>query len=140
MGSIDKKEAFVDGLKLNKVAKDKLKANITQSVYTDDNGKGYTSLMYKQMKNPAEFEMLINYYDSIGLFNLDKSGNFNPNIAKIKNVAKTKAVSEIDKVIASTNERGLGRQTSNDASKMTKNTLDFFERAFGEKGKKNSKK
>ena len=136
MSSIDKKEEFIDGLKLNKVTKEKLKSNITKPVYTDDKGKGYTSLMYKQMKNPAEFEMLINYYDSLGMFDIDKSGNFKPNITKIKNVAKTQAVSEIDKVIASTNERGVGRQTSNDPSKKTQSTLDFFERAFGDKTKK----
>ena len=135
MNSIDKKDEFIDGLKLNKVSKDKLKANITQPIYTDDKGKGYTSLMYKQMRNPTSFEMLINYYDSIGLFDIDKSGNFNPNISKLQKVAKTKAVSEIDKVIAASNERGVGRQTSMDASKKTAGILDLLERGL-EKNKR----
>ena len=136
MSSIDTKEAFIDGLKLNKVTKEKLKANITKPVYTDDDGKGYTSLMYKQMRNPTEFEMLINYYDSMGLFDLDKQGSFKPNISKIKNVAKTQAVSEIDKVIASSNERGVGRNTSVESSQKAQGILDFLERGMGKTRKK----
>jgi hypothetical protein len=136
MSSIDSKEAFIDGLKLNKITREKLKANITKPVYTDDNGKGYTSLMYKQMRNPTEFEMLINYYDSMGLFDLDKQGSFKPNISKIKNVAKTQAVSEIDKVIASTNERGVGRNTSVESSQKAQGILDLLERGMGKTRKK----
>ena len=136
MSSIDTKEAFIDGLNLNKISREKLKANITKPVYTDNDGKGYTSLMYKQMRNPVEFEMLINYYDSMGLFDLDKQGNFKPNISKIKNVAKTKAVSEIDKVIASNNERGVGRNTSVESSQKSKGILDLLERGMGKKERK----
>ena len=133
MSSIDKKDEFIDGLKLNKVSKDKLKANITQPIYTDDKGKGYTSLMYKQMRNPTSFEMLVNYYDSIGLFDIDKSGSFKPNISKLQKIAKTRAVSELDKVIAASNERGVGRQTSVDASEKTTGILDLLERGIGKK-------
>ena len=133
MSSIDKKDEFIDGLKLNKVSKEKLKANITQPIYTDDKGKGYTSLMYKQMRNPTSFEMLVNYYDSIGLFDIDKSGSFKPNISKLQKIAKTRAVSELDKVIAASNERGVGRQTSVDASEKTTGILDLLERGIGKK-------
>lgn len=136
MSSIDTKESFIDGLNLNKVSREKLKANITKPVYTDEDGKGYTSLMYKQMRNPVEFEMLINYYDSMGLFDLDKQGNFKPNISKIKNIAKTKAVSEIDRVIASNNERGVGRNTSVESSERAQGILDLLERGMGKKERK----
>ena len=136
MNSIDKKDEFIDGLKLNKVSKDKLKANITQPIYTDDKGKGYTSLMYKQMRNPTSFEMLVNYYDSIGLFDIDKGGNFKPNISKLQKIAKTRAVSELDKVIAASNERGVGRQTSVDASEKTAGILDLLERGIGKRTRK----
>ena len=129
MNAIDTKETFIDGLKLNKITKEKLKANITKPVYTDDKGKGYTSLMYKQMRNPIEFEMLINYYDSMGLFDISKQGQFTPNISKIKNIAKTKAVSEIDRVIAADNERGVGRNTSADSSEKSSKILDLLERS-----------
>ena len=135
INTIEEKEEFVPGLKMNKIAKDKLKANITSSVYQDDKGNKYTSLMYKQMRNPAEFEMLINYYDTLGLFNLDSSGKFRPDISKIKNVAKTKAVSELDKVLAKENSKGIGQGNSMASSDKTKSALDLLERAFN-KGKR----
>jgi len=133
LNTIEEKEEFLPGLKMNKVAKDKLKANITSSVYQDKEGNKYTSLMYKQMRNPAEFEMLINYYDTLGLFNLDKEGRFKPDISKLKNVAKTKAVSELDKVLAKENSKGIGQGNSMNSSDKTKSALDLLERAFNKK-------
>lgn len=131
MSTIDEKEEFIPGLKLNKISRDKIKANITTPVYKDPkSGQEYTSLMYKQMRNPNEFQMLINYYDSIGLFNLDKEGKFNPDISKLKNVAKTKAVSELDRVLARENELGTGRGNSNQASASTQSALDLLEAAY----------
>jgi hypothetical protein len=131
MSTIDEKDEFVSGLKLNKISRDKIKANITTPVYKDPkSGQEYTSLMYKQMRNPNEFQMLINYYDSIGLFNLDKEGKFNPDISKLKNVAKTKAVSELDRVLARDNELGTGRGNSNPASQTTQSALDLLEAAY----------
>lgn len=128
--TIESKESFVDGLNLNKISRDKLKNNIINPVYTDPKtGKEYNSLMYKQMRNPAEFEMIINYYDTLGLFNIDKDGKFRPDISKLKSVAKTAAITELDKVIASEEQRGVGRNTSVETSKKTEGILDLLERA-----------
>lgn len=128
--TIDKKDYFIDGLNLNKIQKDKLKANITTPVYKDESGKEYTSLAYKQLKNPIEFEMLINHYDTLGLFNIDKDGNFKPDITKIKAVAKTQAVSELDKVIAQQEQRGVGRNTSVESTDKQQKISSILERAF----------
>lgn len=136
MHTIDEKESFIDGLKLNKISKDKLKSNISAPVYKDDKGNQYTSLMYKQMRNPIEFEMLINYYDSIGLFNIDKAGQFKPDVSKIKNVAKTKAVSELDKIVSRENERGYGRATSDRPTERQDGILNMLEQAYGNKKKR----
>lgn len=133
MTNIDERDSFVDGLKLNKIAKEKLKSNITTPVYKDEQGNEFTSLMYKQKRNPVEFEMLINYYDSIGLFNLDKNGSFKPDISKVKNVAKTKAVSELDKFVARENERGVGRATSDSPSERQEGILNMLEQAYKKK-------
>ena len=134
MSTIEEREEFVPGLKLNKLSKEKIKSNITTPVYKDPkNGKEYTSLMYKQMRNPNEFQMLINYYDSIGLFNLDKGGKFTPDISKLKNIAKTKAVSELDKVLSRENELGTGRGNSNPSSQTTQSALDLLEAAYSRK-------
>src|SRR5690606_5286921 len=75
--TIDTKDHFIEGLPLNKISREKLKKNIIEPVYTDPKtGKELNSLMYKQKKNPTEFEILLNHYDTLGLFNIDKKGNF----------------------------------------------------------------
>jgi len=131
LANIDSREAFIDGLNLNKVAKDKLKNNIMNPVHTDPKtGKEFNSLMYKQQRNPVEFEMLINYYDTLGLFNLDKEGKFKPDISKLKQVAKTAAINDLDKIIAAEEERGLGRNTSVETSKKTEGILSMLDSAF----------
>lgn len=133
LANIDSRDAFIDGLNLNKVSKDKLKSNILNPVYKDpQTGKELNSLMYKQQRNPVEFEMLINYYDTIGLFNLDKEGKFKPDISKLKAVAKTTAINELDKVIAN-EDRRVGRNTAVETSKKTESALNLLERAFKNK-------
>jgi hypothetical protein len=133
VASIESKESFVDGLSLTKLQKDKIKANITTPVYKDDQGKEFTSLMYKQHKNPAEFEMLINYYDTLGLFNIAKDGSLKPDISKLKAVAKTQAVTELDRVIAESSNRSPGRNSSMDSSERGAGILSALEGAFGKK-------
>ena len=134
VSNIDSRDAFIDGLNLNKVAKDKLKQNIMTPVYRDPKtGSELNSLMYKQQRNPVEFEMLINYYDTIGLFNLDKEGKFKPDITKLKTVAKTAAINELDKVIAAEEQRGVGRNTSVETSQKTEGLLNMLESAFAKK-------
>jgi hypothetical protein len=130
LSNIDTRDSFIDGLNLNKISKDKLKSNIVTPVYKDPkSGKEFNSLMYKQQRNPVEFEMLINYYDTLGLFNLDKEGKFKPDISKLKNVAKTAAINELDKVIAAEEQRGVGRNTSVETSQKTEGILSLLERA-----------
>jgi len=131
LSNIDSRETFIDGLNLNKVSKDKLKNNIMNPVHTDPKtGKEFNSLMYKQQRNPVEFEMLINYYDTLGLFNLDKEGKFKPDISKLKQVAKTAAINDLDKIIAAEEERGVGRNTSVETSKKTEGILSMLDSAF----------
>ena len=86
--------------------------------------------MYKQQRNPVEFEMLINYYDTLGLFNLDKDGKFKPDISKLKTVAKTAAINDLDKIIAAEEQRGVGRNTSVETSQKTDSILNMLENAF----------
>ena len=128
--NIDARQSFVEGMNLNKISKEKIKQNILNPVYKDDKtGREYNSLMYKQTRNPAEFEMLINYYDTLGLFNLDKEGKFKPDISKLKQVAKTKAINDLDRIIAK-EDRNVGRNTSVETSEKAGNILDMLERSM----------
>jgi hypothetical protein len=130
INNIDQRQSFIDGINLNKISKEKIKQNILSPVYKDNKtGREYNSLMYKQTRNPVEFEMLINYYDTLGLFNLDKQGKFKPDISKLKQVAKTKAINELDKIIAS-EDRNVGKNTSVETSQKTSNILDMLDRAM----------
>lgn len=134
LDNIDARDNFIDGLNLNKISRDKLKSNIMNPVYTDPkSGREFNSLMYKQQRNPVEFEMLINYYDTLGLFNIDKEGKFKPDISKLKTVAKTAAITELDKVIAAEDERGVGRNTSVETSQKTEGILNLLEKAVNRK-------
>lgn len=132
MKDIDSRDEFIPGLKLNKTVKEKIKENITAPVHKDKDGKEYTSLMYKQKRNPSEFQMLINYYDSIGLFNIGKEGSFKPDISKLKNVAKSNAVNELDRVLKREESRGEGRNISQSSAK-TENVLGLLEQAYGKR-------
>tara|TARA_R100001443_G_scaffold83700_1_gene90472 strand:+ start:579 stop:1745 length:1167 start_codon:yes stop_codon:yes gene_type:complete len=130
IANIDNRQSFVEGMSLNKISKEKIKQNILNPVYKDKKtGTEYNSLMYKQTRNPVEFEMLINYYDTLGLFNLDKAGKFKPDISKLKQVAKTKAINDLDKIIAK-EDRNVGRNTSVETSEKTGNILDMLERSM----------
>jgi hypothetical protein len=135
MNSIDSKEYFIQGIELNKTSKEKLKNNILNPVHKDDNGREYNSLSFKQMKNPAGFEMLINYFDVLGLFNTDKEGNFKPDISKLEKVAKSKAVSELDRVITAQNQKSdFGINTAVDnGSQESKRILATLNKAFKSK-------
>jgi hypothetical protein len=131
MDSVDSKEAFVPGLKINKTIKDKVKKNMTTPVYKTEDGRELTSLMYKQQRAPGEFQALMSYYDTLGLFDVDKEGSFAPNIDKLKQIAKTKAVTELDKVLQTEEQRGIGRQNSNTPSGRSAGILDILERGRG---------
>jgi hypothetical protein len=87
------------------------------------------------MKNPAGFEMLINYFDVLGLFNTDKEGNFKPDISKLEKVAKSKAVSELDRVITAQNQKSdFGINTAVDnGSQESKRILATLNKAFKSK-------
>lgn len=127
MDTVDKKEQFVDGLKINKTVREKIKKNMTAAVHKTEDGRELTSLMYKQMRAPGEFQALMSYYDTLGLFDVDKEGNFSPNIEKLKKVAKTKATTELDRVLQNEEERGIGRQNSNSPSGKQSGILGILE-------------
>ena len=136
MTNIDNTESLVEGLKLNKVAREKLKSNIVNPVFTTKEGEKLTSLMYKQRKNPERFDMIVNYYDTLGLFDIDKDGSFKPNLSKLKTIAKTTAVSELDNVLNSQNTTLPGQGNSTNTTKESAGVLDFLERATGQTNRK----
>jgi hypothetical protein len=127
MNTVDTTEEFVPGMKLNKVTREKIKKNMTTPIHQDEQGRQFTSLMYKQLRNPLEFQALMSYYDELGLFNVDKEGRFNPNIEKLKT---TRAVQELDQVLANDDERGVGRGNSTKPTDRQTGLLSMLERGL----------
>lgn len=130
MSTVDTAEEFIPGMKINKTTREKIKKNMTSPVFKDDQGRELTSLMYKQMRNPAEFQAIMSYYDELGLFDIDKEGKFKPNISKLKNVAKTKAVQELDQVLSKEDEQGVGRGNSTKPTGKSSSILDMLDKGF----------
>lgn len=115
LNQIDKKDHIIEGLPYSKRNKDRLKDKLTKVVHKDDKGVQYTELGYKQSKNPVEFEILINYLDDLGIFNM-KGDKFVPDLSKLKNIAKSKATHELDNIIdqeEATNKHKKSKQASN---------------------------
>jgi hypothetical protein len=131
--SVDDREHIIKELPFNKTHKDKIKTRLSQSVYTDDNGRNYTSIGYKQLSNPREFEVLMAYYDELGLFNIDeKTGRFRPDISKLKQVAKTRARKEIDDIISDEDVRmsnNYGGGVVSDGNQHTSSIISFLKSA-----------
>ena len=76
--------------------------------------------------------MLVNYYEQLGLFNM-KDGKFNPDLSKLKNIAKTKASHDLDKIIDQ--EEAISRnknkgQLRKERSSVTDNLIAKLDRGY----------
>lgn len=132
LNAVDSREYIVEGIPYNKTHKDKLKNKMTTAVYKDQNGTEYTELGNKQRQNPQDFDMLVNYYEQLGLFNM-KDGKFSPDISKLKNIAKTKASHDLDKIIDQ--EEAISRnknkgQLRKERSSVTDNLIAKLDRGY----------
>ena len=102
--AIFEREEFIPGLKVNKALKDKIFESINKPIGTGPNGQPLNKVGMLSHSNPAEFQALLHYYTTIGLFNQDEKGNFTPDLTTLKNVAQTRVVNDMQK------EAGLRRK------------------------------
>jgi len=112
LSTIDNKEIMLDGISFTKRHKDKLKEIMTTPIVKHSSGRLLNDIGAKQMKNPQEFEVLLNYYNMLGLFNTDKEGNFKPDISAIKKAAKSKAVKDLDRIIEEDSDLSLNNSNN----------------------------
>ena len=135
LDAVDSRDHIIEGIPYNKSHKDKLKSRMTTAVYKDQNGTQYTELGNKQRQSPQEFDMLVNYYEQLGLFNM-KDGKFSPDLSKLKNIAKTKASHDLDKIIDQ--EEAISRnknkgQLRKERSSVTDNLIAKLDRGYKSK-------
>jgi hypothetical protein len=128
--SIDSREYIVKGLPFNDNYKTKLKSAMTEVSHTDKEGNTYTALGWKQKTNPQEFDIHMNYYNEIGLFDTDKNGNLAPNFSKINKIAKSKASSDLDKILSQDEqEKKANRTSSNRNNSIEQDLKEKLDRA-----------
>lgn len=135
MESIDSREHMIKGLPFTKTHKDKVKTSMATTVYTDKNGRAYNDVGHKQFQNPKEFDALLHYYNSLGLFNVDsETGKFKPDLSKLKKTVKSDAVKELDNIIADeaiNNSNGMGSGSNNrSAEEHTSGILNLLKNGF----------
>lgn len=125
---VESLDEIVPGLKIDKKTKTKLFESMTKSVATDENGQPLNSLMVAQRKNPAAFTTALNYYNELGLFNIDDKGNFKPDFSKITSKIQTKVAKETKKIFESNTVFTGGNKTA--APKDEKENEDIYSDGF----------
>jgi len=122
--AIDESEEILPGLKMTERTKKLLKEKMMNPVYTDEKGRAYNDLGYKQKQHPKEFNLAIEMLNSLGLFEFDKKGGYSPDLSKISKLVETKVKTSVDKLV--TDEQQISRSSSS-ASTM----LEELKRAMG---------
>lgn len=89
--TIDKTDEIIPGLKMGKVAKDKLFNNMTQMVATDKQNNPVNFVMNVRQKDPVKFDLAVTY-----LADLTKGFT---DWTKIKTNAKSSAAREVEKTL-----------------------------------------
>ena len=100
---------------------------MTVPVAKDEQGNALNPVMATRSKNPDAFEMMVHYYHSLGLFNIDDAGQAKPDFSKIAKVQKTKATDEM-RSIFETKEKAVAGKTN--IPQQSEDELDDFDKAF----------
>lgn len=124
LSRVDSTEKIADDLPYTGHIKNKMKELMTTPVFKDDKGNQYNDLGYKQAANAQGFEVLIQYYNALGLFNTDKEGNFKPDFSKIKKSLNTKNIKEVADAFDKDGDLTIDK---NKRGASGSNALDFFE-------------
>jgi hypothetical protein len=118
---------IIPGIKLTKPTREKIMKSITVPIAKDEAGNPLNPVMVTRGKNPDAFEMMIHYYHSLGLFNIDDEGNMNPDFSKIAKVQKTKAADEMRSIFETTDKPISGKPR---IPETQDEELDEFDKAF----------
>jgi len=124
---------IIPGIKLNKQAREKIMKSMSEPVARDAAGNPLNEVMQTRAKNPDGFEMTLHYYHSLGLFNMDESGQIKPDFSKITKIAKTEATDTMRSIFESKEKQVGGKPRT---VKTEKDELDEFDAAFGRIGKR----
>jgi len=100
---------IIPGIELKEKDQKKIYKSMTEVVGQDESGNVLNAVMQTRAKNPLAFEKAVHYYHSIGLFDIDKKGNFKPDFSKVKRVSKNSAIDELTRVASSNRSLSSGK-------------------------------
>jgi len=123
LSSVDEIESLIPNVKLTDAHKKAIKENMQKVAYEDEKGNKYTNLGKKQIENPKHFEYLLQYYDTLGLFDMGSKGDFKPNLTKLTRLAEKKVKSSLDELIQ---EEQKGGSVNSPKSNKAKSVEDFL--------------
>lgn len=130
LSSIDSLEEIIPGIELTTKHKSAIKKSMSEVAYTDpETGAQFTELGYKQYSNPSGFEQLIQFYNTLGLFEIDKKGNFKPDMSKLVKLTEKQVKRKLDELIREQQQTSIPGQKSSAGTKLN---LSFWEDAFGD--------
>lgn len=128
--SIGDLNEIIPGVKLNKQAKDDIYKSMSTVVGHGKNGNPLTSVAQKREQDPVKFDILLHYFNQIGLFD----GKFN----KLTTAIKSGAVKDFKSMLENNEEfRSHGTEQSRTPEKTEKSMKTAFDSAlqnfYGEK-------
>jgi len=125
--AVDNTPEIIPGIELNKATKEKIMKSMTVPVAKDEHGNPLNPVMATRAKNPEAFEMILHYYHTLGLFNIDDDGQMKPDFSKIAKVEKTKATDSMRSAFE-TKEKAIAGKAK--IPEKQEDELDDFEKAF----------
>jgi len=119
---VSKTTEIIPGIKISEKEQKELFKAITTPVETRGS-ELLNQVMLVREKDPIGFEMKLNYYIKLGLF------NETPDISKLTKVAETKTVSKLEKQLEDTARKNIAK--SSGSSRQTSDDSDILKAASG---------
>jgi hypothetical protein len=92
-------------LKVTDELKKKMKENFTKVVHVEG-GKSFNDFSLKQHKHKDEITLAIEYFNTLGLFNVDKAGKWTPDFSKLSKLSAKNVKSKLDEAILESQRTG----------------------------------
>ena len=119
---IDQTPEIIPGITLDSKMHKQLYDDLTVPVRYDANNKPIDIIADTRDKNPKMFDVILRYYNRLGLFNFEEDGTFKPDFSKVSNDIRTKEVKKIRSIV-----EDVDSFISGDSKKVArKDTADLF--------------
>jgi hypothetical protein len=119
-------QEFVPNIKVTKKDQETLYKSMTTVVAQDQNGNPMNAVMQTRSKNPIEFEMMLHYLHSNGVFNIDDKGHLKPDWSFITKGLKTDMVKKTQQSLANVFTPGSAAPVQKQNTDLASSLKEFF--------------